>query len=71
MSGCKAFFGGGGWGLYMLRVPAAEILYAPLLYPPPLEGYFQGWGGGRGVQSLCACFPVRLVGADPISGEKT
>ena len=49
ISGHKAFFRGGGVGVYILRPHAAGILYAAPFYtpPPPLEGYFQGRGGGR------------------------
>ena len=45
--GQKAFLRGRGGGVYMSNRPAAGILYAAPLYtpPPPLEGYFQGWGG--------------------------
>ena len=33
--------------MYILSPHAAGILYAHLVYaPPPLEGYFQGWGVG-------------------------
>ena len=42
------FKGEEGGGVYILSPRAAGILYAPPLFirPPPLEGYFWGWGGG-------------------------
>ena len=47
--------------MYILKPPAAGISHAPLFYtPPPLEGYFQGWGAG------CIKFgPVKMT-RDPI-----
>ena len=36
-----------GVGVYILSPHAAGILYPPpFIRPPPLEGYFQGWGVG-------------------------
>ena len=35
ISGYKAFFRGGGVGVYILRPPAPGILYAPPFYTPP------------------------------------
>ena len=44
--GQKTFFRERGGGVYF-EAPRGRILYPlPLLYAPPLEGYFQGWGGG-------------------------
>ena len=39
-------FSGRGGGGYILKPPTAGILYAQpcLIRPPPLQGYFQGWG---------------------------
>ena len=38
---------GGGGGVVNFEPPAAGISYAPpsFIFPSPLEGYFQGWGG--------------------------
>ena len=42
------FQGEGGGVVYIFKPPAAGILYSPpsFIRPPPLEGYFQGLGGG-------------------------
>ena len=43
----KGIFQRRGVGVYILRPHAAGILYPPpFIHPPPLGGYFQGWGGG-------------------------
>ena len=43
----KGILQGRGVGVYILRPHAAGILYPPpFIHPPPLGGYFQGWGGG-------------------------
>ena len=48
ISGHKAFFRGGGWGCIFWGPPRQEFYTPPLfIHPPPLEGYFQGRGGGR------------------------
>ena len=51
----KAFSGEGGWGCIFWG-PTRQEFYtppSPLLYtPPPLGGYFQGWGGGVGVYKI-------------------
>ena len=46
ISGHKAFFRGGGVGVYILRPHAAGILYAPPFYTPPTpRRVFSGVGG--------------------------
>ena len=47
ISGQKAFSRGGGWGCIFWG-PARQKFYTPppFIHPPPLGGYFQGWGGG-------------------------
>ena len=42
------FSGEGGGGVYF-EAPRGRIFIRPpplFIHPPPLEGYFQGWGGG-------------------------
>ena len=53
--GQEALFRTGRWGflIFFFRAHAAGILHAPpFLYatPPPLGGYFQGWGGWGGIK---------------------
>ena len=50
-------FQGEGGGVYILKPPAAGILYAP----PRLEGYFQGWGGGWGCIKFACPHKTDLV----------
>ena len=59
-------------GVYILRPHAAGILYAPplLFAPPPLEGYFQGWGWGCIKFGPVLIFPTPLdKNRSPISKE--
>ena len=46
ISGQKAFSRGGGWGCIFWG-PTQQEFYTPppFIHPPPLGGYFQGWGG--------------------------
>ena len=49
--------------MYILRLRAAGFLYAlPFIHSPPLEGSFQGWGGG-------ACIKIGPVHATALSFE--
>ena len=43
----KAFLRGGGWGCIFWGATWQEFYTPPppFIHPPPLEGYFQGWGG--------------------------
>ena len=38
--------GKGGEGVYFEAPRGSNFIPSPLIHPPPLEGYFQGWGGG-------------------------
>ena len=42
----RHFSGEGGGGVYSEPPRGRNFIRPPLLYAPPLEGYFQGWGGG-------------------------
>ena len=42
ISGQKAFSRGGGWGCIFEAPRSRNFIPPPLLYPPPLGGYFQG-----------------------------
>ena len=49
ISGHKAFLGeGGGGGVYFEAPRGRNFIRPPppFIHPPPLGGYFQGWGGG-------------------------
>ena len=56
----RHFSGDWGLGMYILRPPRQE-LFSPLFYttPPPLEGCFQGCGGG--VYNLAPVFIVIAI----------
>ena len=45
----RHFSGEGGGGVYFEAPPRQEFYTPPPFFirPPPLEGYFQGRGGGR------------------------
>ena len=36
----------GGGGVYFEAPRGRNFIPPPFIHPPPLEGYFQGWGGG-------------------------
>ena len=43
--GQKAFLGGkGGGGVYFEPPRGRDVIHPPSFTPPPVEGYFRGWG---------------------------
>ena len=43
----RHFLGEGGGGVYFEAPRGRNFIRPPfLIHPPPLGGYFQGWGGG-------------------------
>ena len=64
ISGPKPFFRGGGWGCIFWGPTREEFYYAPpppFIHPPPLEGYFQGWGTHKIWQKVVHAPPVCIT----------
>ena len=65
ISGHKAFFREGGGSVYFEAPRGRNFIRPPppppFIHPPPLEGSFQGWGGGACIKFGPVVFAAVLV----------